>query len=181
MMRTASRTTASLSEEKKRKTWLRCQLGREVGEALAIAMDGHFPREVRDVQRESLKGSDAALRRPPTAIGARELTSLSLFHRAAESLQMRGESGRIEGVERFYIGEKLIELRIDFPWTATIWIERVGQPVEREDEPFRALGEQRVRRSLRSELLIRRCEPAEQRARGALAPIRHSRPPRKRI
>src|SRR5437763_9886882 len=141
MMRTASRTTASLSDEKKRKTRLRCQLGREVGEALAIAMDGHFPREVRDVQRES-----------------------SLLQCAAESFQMSGESGRIEGVERFYIGEKLIELRIDFPWTATIWVERVGQPVEREDETLRALREHRVRRSLRSELLIRRCEPAEQRA-----------------
>src|SRR2546421_4347684 len=75
MMRTASRTTASLSDEKKRNTRLRCQLGREVGEALAIAMDGHFPRELRDVQRESLKVRNAALRRPRTAFGTRELTA----------------------------------------------------------------------------------------------------------
>src|ERR1700674_1074699 len=36
MMRTASKTTASFSDEKKRKSRLRCQRGREVGEALAM-------------------------------------------------------------------------------------------------------------------------------------------------
>src|SRR5450432_2970381 len=61
MISTASRTTASFSEEKKRKTGLRCQLGREVEE---VAMgDGHFPREVRRVQRESSQQLATSLRR----------------------------------------------------------------------------------------------------------------------
>ena len=47
---------------------------------------------------------------------------------------MSGENRRVESIERLYIRKKLIESRIDFPWTGTIWIERVGQSVEREDE-----------------------------------------------
>src|SRR5436190_14723257 len=52
IMSTARRTTASLREAKKRKTGLRCQAGRVVVK-VAIVVSGHFPREVRLVQRES--------------------------------------------------------------------------------------------------------------------------------
>src|SRR5436190_12574113 len=51
MISTASKTTASFSEEKKRKTGLRCQPGREAEEGAAMMVSGHFPREVRWVQR----------------------------------------------------------------------------------------------------------------------------------
>src|SRR5436190_8154009 len=51
-MSTANRITASFKEAKKRKTGLRCQVGREVVE-VGMGSGGHFPREVDLVQRLS--------------------------------------------------------------------------------------------------------------------------------
>ena len=55
---------------------------------------------------------------------------------------MTGEAARIERIERLYILEKLIELGIDFQRAPAILAERVGQPVQGENKPLRALAEQ---------------------------------------
>src|ERR1700730_15605752 len=184
MMSTASRTTASLREEKKRKTLLRCQLGREVEEGAAIVVSGHFPREVRHVQRESSllrspfllvlvlvlgRKQNRGRARGRLRSGKRVLPAFVQRH--AESLEMTGETARVERIRRLYVLEKLIEFGVNFRGHTAFLAERVGQPGHCENKTFRALCEQVVWRPFLDKLRVHRSQRGEHGSSGALAPV----------
>lgn len=94
---------------------------------------------------------------------------------------MAGEVVGIERIERFYILEKLIELGVDFKPLTAVLVERIREPVEREDKAFRPLSEQIVRRPLLDEFPVQRRQPGEHRSGGALVPIGRRGAARKRV
>jgi hypothetical protein len=71
--------------------------------------------------REKSGGSTADL---PCARGRRQLPAF--VERGAESLKVRGETGRIEGIERPHILEKLVQLGLNFRMERRVFVERKG-------------------------------------------------------
>ena len=73
----------------------------------------------------------------------------------AESFQVNGKRGAIEGVESLHVLEELMQLRFPLEAKTAVAVQRVRQPIEREDQAFRALAQDRNARSLHRELAIR--------------------------
>src|SRR5881392_468713 len=126
MISTARRTTASLSEAKNWKTGLRCQLRRGVGEGVTMyrgrvfsARTGTHSTFMAGTPRGVLPG---------------------LLQRVAEGFQVDCKRGCVERVQDLYVVEELAQLCLDLKVKAAIVIQRVGQPIQRQDETLCALA-----------------------------------------